>query len=440
MDAQRLNGGVAPAAEHAARTSYGRLVALLTASSGDLQLAEDCLSTAFVRALETWPESGVPENPEGWLLTVARNQQRDAWRSAAHRLSVPLQTATETAGRRSPFPDVDLDAIPDKRLELLFVCAHPDIAPDVRAPLMLQAVLGFEAAHVARVFAVPTATMAQRLVRAKRRIKNSSIGFVVPDRGSMPQRLAPVLEAVYGCYAIAWSNSATAGALRTSMAGEARDLAVTLATLLGDHPEAWGLAALITLSMSRAPGSGRVSFVALEEQDPTTWDRVLIDEGERYLHRASAADEVGRFQLEAAIQAVHLARARTGVTDYRALRTLYTALDLVAPTIGSKVALASTIARTDGTGAGLSALDELADAHSVLGFQPYWAVRGHLLADARRLEEAAAAYRTAVALSPDEADRAYLERQLRQLQGTRAEEGRGHIVTPVDWSPTHSSR
>ena len=410
--------GARVAAEHAARVSYGRLVALLTAPSGDVQLAEDCLSTAFVRALATWPDSGVPENPEGWLLTVARNQQRDTWKSAAHRLSVSLNAVGEVAGF-SAFAEVDLDAIPDRRLELLFVCAHPAISADVRAPLMLQAVLGFEAAQVASVFVVPPATMAQRLVRAKRRIRDTRIRFAVPDRGAMPERLRPVLEAVYGCYAIAWSSTADAGALRRSMAGEAHHLAVTLAALLEDDPEAWGLAALITLSMSRAARSGRGSFESLQEQDPASWDRALIEEGESYLRRASAADRVGRFQLEAAIQAVHLARARTGVTDHAALRTLYTALDLIAPTIGSKVALASTIAQTEEPAAGLSALDDLADAEPVLTFQPYWAVRGHLLGQLHRVEEAAAAYQTAAALSPDETDRAYLEDQVRRLTGRR---------------------
>jgi RNA polymerase sigma-70 factor (ECF subfamily) len=182
-----MTGDVArAAAEHAARAAYGRLVALLTAPSGDLQLAEDCLATAFVRALATWPDSGVPQNPEAWLLTVARNEQRDAWKSAAHRLSVPLDAVTETPGRISTFGEVDVDAIPDKRLELLFVCAHPAISPDVRAPLMLQAVLGFAAAQVASVFDVPAATMAQRLVRAKRRIKTPESVSLSPAAARCP--------------------------------------------------------------------------------------------------------------------------------------------------------------------------------------------------------------------------------------------------------------
>ena len=409
------------AAERAARASYGRLVALLAAPTGDLALAEDALSGAFEQALTTWADAGVPANPEGWLLTVARNRQRDVWKSAAHRATTPLDADGEADGagadRRlgaaastDPFAEVDPFAIPDKRLELLFVCAHPAIDPAVRTPLMLQVVLGFEAAQVAAAFAVPPAAMAQRLVRAKRRIRDTRIPFTVPDRRAMPERLPPVLEAVYGCHSIAWRDGAG------SLAGEAQYLAVTLAALLEREPEAWALAALVTLSLARQAGAvSSGTFVPLDEQDPATWDAVLIAEGEEYLRRAAShAGPPGRFQLEAAIQAVHCDRRRTGVTDWRALRVLYLALDGVAPSLGAAVALAAVTGRIDGADAGLDALPPA----PAVDFQPWWATRADLLDRAGRLREAAEAYARAAELTADAAVRDHLLTRRRDLLGT----------------------
>lgn len=393
------------AAERAARESYGRLVALLAASTGDLQLAEDALADAFERALTSWPGDGVPGNPEGWLLTTARNRQRDVWKSAAQRRSQPLEAA---AGYDAvtPLEDLDPDEIGERRLALLFVCAHPAIAAGVRTPLMLQTVLGFDSATIARAFAVPEGAMSQRLVRAKRRIRGARIPFDVPGRQAMPERLPPVLEAVYGCYSLAWTDRGDA----RSLAGEATYLAVTTATLLGDEPEAWALAALLTLASARAVPAEH--YVPLADQDPATWDRALIVEGEAMLRRSERPGRApGRFQLEAAIQAVHCDRLRSGSVDWEALRRLYAALVAVAPSLGSRVAHAAVVARTESPSGGLDLLAELPTEREL--FQPYHAVRGDLLARLDRSEESAVAYRNAIALTDDEQTRNFLRRRMR---------------------------
>lgn len=394
------------------RDSYGRLLAVLAAPSRDIAAAEDALADALERALVRWPDDGIPDNPEGWILTVARNRLRDLWKSSAYRMTEPL---SETGAAPTEFPTEvdDMPAIADRRLELMLVCAHPAIAKNIRTPLMLQTVLGVEAAAIADAFAVEPATMAQRLVRAKKRIRTAGIPFVLPEREDLANRLPAVLEAVYGAYAIDWQLTPQ-GALIDTLSAEALHLALVLADLLPDEPEVLGLAALVCLSEARRPARRTADggFVPLDEQDTALWDGVLITRGEALLRRAHEFGRPGRFQYEAAIQSVHCSRATAGEVDGEALRKLHRAVLRVAPSLGAAIASAAVDGQLDGPDAGLRALDAIADP-AVERFQPAWSTRAHLLAEAGRVADAAEAYRRAIELTSDPGVAEYLLRRSR---------------------------
>jgi predicted RNA polymerase sigma factor len=403
------------------RGSYGRLLAVLAAPNADIPAAEDAIGDALERALTRWPVEGMPANPEAWVLTVARNRLRDRWKSHAYRMTGPLPEKNcptwefDNDSGDSPDPR----AIPDRRLELMLVCAHPAIAANCRTALMLQTVLGIDSAAIARAFSLPTATLAQRLVRAKRRIRDAHIPFAVPVRADFDERLPALLEAVYGAWAIDWQLEPT-GAPIESLSAEALHLALVLAEVMPDEPEALGLAALICLSESRRPARriGRGEFVPLDEQDTRLWDSAMIARGEALLHRAHGFGRPGRYQYEAAIQSTHCARGNGGQVDWVALRKLHRALLRVAPSLGAAVSLAVVDGQVEGPEAGLRALDAITDP-AIGRFQPAWTARAHLLTEAGRPAAAAEAYREAIELTSDAGVVDYLSRRLAAVAGKR---------------------
>jgi RNA polymerase sigma-70 factor (ECF subfamily) len=408
------------AAEAVARDCYGRLVAYLSARSRDVAGAEDALGEAFRAALETWPRDGVPGKPEAWLLAVARRQMIDDARHERVKANAApmLRLAAE---RRQDAPSFgDDEVFPDDRLKLMFVCAHPAIDAGARTPLMLQTVLGLDAARIASAFLVAPAAMGQRLVRAKAKIRDARIPFEVPGPADLSARLGPVLDAVYAAYGTGWEDAAGVDPRRRGLAGEAIWLARILVRLLPAEAEARGLLALLLhcearRAARRSPGG---DYVPLAEQDVALWSRPMIEEAERGLAAAAALRTIGRFQLEAAIQSVHAHRALTGQTDWETLALLYEELVRLSPTLGALVGRAAALANARDPGSGLSALDAL-DSRSVLNYQPYWAVRAHLLARLGNPDAARNAYSHAIGLSEDRQVREFLIRSRDQLPSDR---------------------
>jgi RNA polymerase sigma-70 factor (ECF subfamily) len=398
------------AVRHVARASYGKLVAYLSARSRDVAKAEDALAEAFLEALERWPESGVPEHPEAWLLTVARRAivDRERSRITAERGADHLRLLAEELPQRTGADQ----GIPDERLSLMFACAHPAIDERIRAPLILQTVLGFDAATIAQAFLVAPATMAQRLVRAKAKIKDAGIPFRIPERNEWPERIEAVLAAIYATFSAGWSDPAGADVARKGLADEAIWLARLVVELVPDEPEALGLLSLV-LHLDARRRARRVDgrFIPLQEQDATRWQIAMIEEADVLLTQASRARSIGRYQLEAAIQSAHAIRRLKGKPDWPALAKLY---DRLFELMGSPVVAlnrAVVTAELEGPGSGIAALDRLAADERLNDYQPYWAARADFLARLARADEANEAYLRAIGLESDFAVRAFLERR-----------------------------
>jgi len=395
-------------AEFEARQAYGRLVAVLAARSGDLSGAEDALGDALLVALERWPIDGVPANPPAWLLTVARRRTIDGVRKraradAAQAEILRMHDETEAAMNDDrPFPD--------DRLGLMLACAHPAVDVAARTPLMLQAVLGLSAERMASAFLSSPAAMTKRLVRAKAKLAASGVSFALPEREVLAERMDPLLDAIYAAFTLAQGDDGD-----PTLRGEALWLGRVVAELAPNDPEAGGLFALMLFVAARS-SVARDAYLPLSRQDPESWDAALIDEAEARLRHAGRLGRPGRFQLEAAIQAVHVARRKSGHTDWAAILILYQKLLDIAPTIGAQVAFAAALAQAGDPAKALEVLAALEPARTAT-HQPFWATQAHALAAVGRTHEAAEAYLIACGLTESTAIRTWLLERRAALTG-----------------------
>jgi RNA polymerase sigma-70 factor (ECF subfamily) len=400
----------AATAESVARRSYGKLVAFLAARTRDLAGAEDALAEAFAAALAHWPRSGVPSRPEAWLLTAARRKLADASRRrrTAAEAEDHVRLIAEELNAVS-----DVVPISDERLRLMFACAHPAIDAAVRAPLILQTILGFDAEAIGSAFLVSPAAMGQRLVRAKSRIREAGIPFRLPEAADLPERLEAVLDAIYAAFAEGWTDAAGTETRRRDLANEAIWLGRLLVSLMPDEPEARGLLALMLYAEARraARRNRAGEYVPLADQDTALWDAAMIEEAEALLREASRGGGTGRFQLEAAVQSAHVVRRKSGRPDWAAIASLYDALMAMTGSAVVAINRAVATAETEGPVAGLAALDAIGDDPRLALYQPYWAARADLLARGGAKAEADAAYERAIGLEADPAVRRFLEKR-----------------------------
>jgi len=398
-------------ADAVARRSYGKLVAFLAARTRDVAAAEDALSEAFAAALVDWPLNGCPANPEAWLLTVARRKVIDVVRRHSSLAAATGELKLLAEGLDAAAADAE---IPDRRLALMFVCAHPAIEAGVRAPLMLQVVVGLDAKVIASAFLMSPAAMGKRLVRAKTKIRLAGISFRIPELEELPGRLDTVLDAIYAAFAEGWTDPGGTDVVRRDLTGEAFFLARLVAELLPEEPEALGLLALMLHAEARRRARRNVDgeYIPLTEQDPALWDWQMIDEAEAILRRASELGSIGRYQLESALQSAHVYRRRTGHANWAEVVQLYDGLSALtggSPVVAINRALA--IGELQGAGAALEVMQEVAADVRLAEYQPYWAARAELLAKTGAHGEARRAYEIAISLERDPAVRRFLQRR-----------------------------
>ena len=399
-------GGAAETAETVARRSYGKLVAFLAARTRDVAAAEDALADAFAAAMEEWPRTGPPGNPEAWLMTVAKRKLIDAGR----RRKTGETAAPQVRLMQEELGAVEHTDIPDQRLALMFACAHPAIEESVRAPLILQTVMGLNAETIASAFLTSPAAMAKRLVRAKDKIRVAGIPFSVPGREHLPERVSAVLDAIYAGFSEGWTDPTGTDAARRDLTGETLFLARLLTELMPDEPEALGLAALMFHAEARRPARRDASgdFIPLAEHDTALWNRQLIAEADALIRRAGRKETLGRYEIEAALQSAHAHRRLSGCNNWPEIVALYDALQVLAPSAVIAINRALAVAEVDGPGAALDVMPDATNDTRLANYQPYWAARAELLSRCAAVMEAREAYDMAIGLERDPAVRRFL--------------------------------